>query len=230
MHNMHNYNIICKIICKICKVICKICNFFKFAFCGTYMQNMQNNMQNMQNMQIKKPICKICTAHVADETRLNHVYDVYILPWLLVCYSTYTSYTWYRHVYTFLEMYKHVCTFLEMYKHVCTWYIHGIYIWRYKHVCTLSRRVSSYYHVVHKYTSMYMFWLIYLYIPCTYQYINGCYIFFSYIHVCQSLFSWCSVYRWLHTFHEMYRHHWTVYVHWCILLVSAFWFALLAGL
>ena len=29
-------------------------------------------------------------------------------------------------------------------------------------------------------------------------------------------------------FHEMYRHRWTVCVHWSILSVSAFWFALLA--
>ena len=31
------------------------------------MQNMQNNMHDMQNMQMLFPICRICTAHFADE-------------------------------------------------------------------------------------------------------------------------------------------------------------------
>ncbi len=39
------------------------------------------------------------TWHKRVQTCLNHVHDVYVL-----CYSTYTSYTWLRHVYTFLEM------------------------------------------------------------------------------------------------------------------------------
>jgi hypothetical protein len=33
------------------------------------MQNMQNNMHDMQNMQTSFPICRICTAHFADDTR-----------------------------------------------------------------------------------------------------------------------------------------------------------------
>ena len=31
------------------------------------MQNMQNNMHDMQNMQTSFPICRICTAHFADD-------------------------------------------------------------------------------------------------------------------------------------------------------------------
>ncbi len=31
------------------------------------MQNMQNNMHDMQNMQMLFPICRICTAHFADD-------------------------------------------------------------------------------------------------------------------------------------------------------------------
>jgi hypothetical protein len=31
------------------------------------MQNMQNNMHDMQNMQTSFPICRICSAHFADE-------------------------------------------------------------------------------------------------------------------------------------------------------------------
>ncbi len=41
------------------------------------------------------------------QTCLNHVYDEYVL-----CYSTYTSCTWLRHVHTFMEMHRHVYTFL----------------------------------------------------------------------------------------------------------------------
>jgi hypothetical protein len=59
------------------------------------------------------------TWHKRVHTCLNDVYDMYVL-----CYSTCISYTWFRHVHTFLEMYRHVYTFLKMYKHVCTWYIH----------------------------------------------------------------------------------------------------------
>jgi aminopeptidase-like protein len=32
------------------------------------MQNMQNNMHDMQNMQMLFPICRICTAHFADDS------------------------------------------------------------------------------------------------------------------------------------------------------------------
>ncbi len=31
------------------------------------MQNIQNNMHDMQNMQTSFPICRICTAHFADD-------------------------------------------------------------------------------------------------------------------------------------------------------------------
>jgi hypothetical protein len=68
-------------------------------------------------------MCIVCntsgiltTWHKRVQTCLNYVYDVYIL-----CYSTFTSYTWFRHVNTFLEMYRHVYTFLNM-------YVHGIYL------------------------------------------------------------------------------------------------------
>ncbi len=59
------------------------------------MQNMQNNMHDMQNMQTSFPICRICTAHFADEVSYDryipgilHIYtpDVYI-------YGIYQVYT-----------------------------------------------------------------------------------------------------------------------------------------
>ena len=136
------------------------------------------------------------------------------------CYSTNISYTWYIHVHTFHEMYKHVYTFLEIYKHVCTWYTH-VYTFQ---------SINMYIHgsdvYVHVYTSINVYThvliSINMYIQCTSMYIHVCYWFLVYIHVCQCVYCWWDVYRGQHTFHEMYRHSWTVYVHWCILLIQLF--------
>ena len=44
------------------------------------MQNMQKNMHDMQNMQTSFPICRICTAHFADDSKnSNFRYRKYIL-------------------------------------------------------------------------------------------------------------------------------------------------------
>ena len=98
---------------------------------------------------------------------------------------------------------------------VYTW----TYILMYKHVCTLFRPVCT---CLYKYIRVSTY--IDMYIRCTNMYIHVCYLFCVYIHVCQSMYSWCSEYRWLHTVYQMYRHCWTVYVHWCIPLGTAFWF------
>ncbi len=119
-----------------------------------------------------------------------------------------------------IDMYIQFWIYINMHVHGIDMYIHLMY----KYVFTSFRRVCT---CLYKYIRV----LTYknMYIPCTYMHIHVCYLFLVYIHVCQGMYSWCSVNRWLHTFHEMYRHCWMVYVHWCILLGSAFWFALLAG-
>ncbi len=102
-------------------------------------------------------------------------------------------------------------------------YVHGTYICKYKHVCTLYIRVHTcIYMYIHLLTCINMC------TPCTNGYRHVCNLFVIFIPVCQRLCS--SVLRWIHTFHQIYIHHSTVYVHRCKLLVSAFWFALLADL
>jgi hypothetical protein len=63
---------------KICKKYAKYASnmqvFMILLNIACNMQNMQNNMHDLQNMQTSFPICRICTAHFADDgpTRLNH--------------------------------------------------------------------------------------------------------------------------------------------------------------
>ncbi len=108
-------------------------------------------------------------------------------------------------------MYIHFCRCIYNIIHVCTWYVHGMYKQWFKRVRTSFRRVCTclciYVHVLNHAN---------MYIQCTNLYIKG-------------LCSWCWVYRRLHTFRKMYRHRWTVYVHWYILLAVAVWFTRLAG-
>jgi hypothetical protein len=68
-----------KSICKICKIMSK--KYAKYAsnmqdlmiliYIACNMQNMQNNMHDMQNMQTSFPMCRICTAHFADDISAN---------------------------------------------------------------------------------------------------------------------------------------------------------------
>ncbi len=133
------------------------------------------------------------------------------------------------HVHTFPEMYIHVRTILILFIHVWNMYVHGhgTYIFKYKHVCTLFVRVTVR-ACIHMY--IHILTCINMCIPCTNRYRHVCNIFVIYIPVYQCLCNWHYLLRWIHTFHQIYIHHSTMYVHRCKLLVSAFWFARLAGL
>ena len=133
-------------------------------------------------------------------------------------------------LYYIAPSYMHIHFQKCMYMYVQFWYCTYMYetctyICKYKHVCTLLIRVHTcIYMYIHILTCINMC------IPCTKGYRHVCNIFVIFIPVCQCLCSWHSVLRWIHTFHQIYLHHSTMYVHRCKLLVSAFLFALLAGL
>ncbi len=98
-----------------------------------------------------------------------------------------------------------------MYVHIYTLYVHGMYILRCKRVCTLFRRVCTclYYYVrVLNHINMY--------VQCTNLYIECCVAHVQctdgYIH-----FMKCT---------EYYRHCWTRYTQWYILLDAAFFICL----
>ncbi len=102
------------------------------------------------------------------------------------CYSTYASYTWFRHVHTFMEIYRHVYTFVLIYKHVCTWYRH-VYTWKgtnmyvhcldvYVHVIQVYSRFDSYKHVH----------IMYKHVHIMYKHVHTCLFRISYSHSCMS--------------------------------------------